>query len=209
MSGLSVQNLSEMRTKLKAWADRGDISDSVFNDFINISIEKANRFLRLEERVVESSRPVVDGNFSLPDDYMETKNLYVTVGDETLALERKTDAFVQANQSVPYGYSLVYPRWFAREGSTINIAPSSSSVENVRLTYWPTLEALTTDTSTNWMITDASVAVLYGALSEVGNYIMDEDMVAKWDSKFAMELQSIQEQSDKEKWSGNTLAVSP
>lgn len=215
MAGLSVADLQGMRTKVKDWADRNDLDDSLYDDFINIAIAKANRVLRLEERVTKIVLSVSDGRFNLPADYIETKNVFVDVAGKRWALERKTDAFTQSIQSIDFNWyptdhgSYSYPKYFAREGSSMNIGPNPETVDTVDLYYWAKTQPLITDGATNWMIQDAATAVLYGALSEVGNFVMDDDMMMKWKQEFELELTAMQAESDKEHWSGDTLAVMP
>ena len=213
MAGLPVTDLEGMRGKVLDWADRTDLADSLYDDFINIAIDKANRFLRLEDRVVIPTLPVTDGQVNVPDSYLETKNIFVEANDRKWALERKSDAEVQALKNRPYGYTTWdtyqgYPSYFARSGSVFNLAPNEASIDEVELAYWAEVEALVDNTDTNWLITDATTAILYGSLVELSNYIMDEEAAAQWDAKFAAELQLLQTQSDEEKWSGNTISIS-
>lgn len=205
MAGISVADLSGMRTLVKDWADRTDISDSVIDNFINIAVQRANRLTKIPAIESTSTISLVAGAVPLPSDYLETKQLTVTVGGVVYHLSPKSIQFVETSNSQLTGT----PEWFARKEGNLLLAPSSSAVSEVELYYWQELPTLTADIDTNWYVTDGTTAILYGALKELGVYIQDEEYAASWEGQFINTLNEIQSQYDKAEWSGNTLSILP
>ena len=201
---MASQTLLELRTSVKAWSNRSDISDTLIDDFINVGMARAIRKLRLP--IMESSSTITletDGSALIPRDYLEAIDLRVTVSGVTYTLERKDISQVQEWRSLTGA-----PKYFARRGTSFILAPEDSSVTQVQLYYYITFQPLVEDTDTNWFITDAPEMLLYGALAELALYVRDEIAASTWEAKFQNSLESIQDLADGAQWSGSTLSIS-
>lgn len=202
---MAQQTLADLRTRVQSWSNRGDISDTLYNDFINIALARVLRNIRLP--IMESSATITletDGSALLPRDYLEAIDLRVTVSGTTYSLERKDISEVQEIASNFTGY----PKYFARRGTSLYLAPAPDGVTEVDLYYYITLQPLVQDTDTNWFVADAPELLLYGALSEIALYVRDEIGAAQWEAKFQAHGAELQQLADKAQWSGGTLSVS-
>lgn len=203
MAGLSVTDLAGMRALVKDWADRSDLGDSIIDNFINIAVQRANRLTKVPAIEAVATIPLVNDDVPLPSDYLESKQLTVTLGGVVRHLERKDIHFVESLASAVPGN----PEFFARKLTNFVLAPRPQSVTEAELYYWRELDSLVDDVDTNWYITDGSTAILYGALKELGVYISDEQYAASWEGQFQNALVEIQRQYDTSEWSGDTLSV--
>ena len=204
MSGIPISDLSEMRALVKDWGDRSDISDSIIDSFINITVQRLNKQTKLAALEAIVTIPVVDSLAALPSDYLEAKALFVESGGHTFPLNRKSIQFVESSANKTSNV----PCYFARTATDLMLAPTAASVTECELHYWILLDSLVNDTDTNFYLTDGTTATLYGSLKELSVYISDEETESTWEQQFQSAMLELQIVDDKEAWSGDTLAVS-
>lgn len=202
---MAIQTLADLRERVKAWANRTDISDDLYTDFINIALARALRSVnippmeRLQTVIVNS-----DGNVSIPHDYKEAISLFYQYAGKNRRVMRKADHYVLEKQGV---LTTAYPQYYATVGANIYTSPALAQGETLTLQYYRILSPLVTDTDTNWFVTDAPEVLVYGALVEVFGYVRETEEMVKWEAKFVSHLTEIQNMSDKEMWSGSTLTI--
>lgn len=200
---MAVNNLGELRTLVKDWSNRTDISNSVIDSFINIAQDRANRILRLPILEGFSTISVSNNTLLLPADYLEAKSLVVTVNGKAVELERKDLAFVTQQQN-----NQGNPKYFARKQSKFIIAPTSD-VSSADLYYYYVAANLVNDTDTNWFVEHGTDLLLYGALSELSLYTKNTEDALQWEAKFKATAQDIMKMADDADWSGSTIGIIP
>jgi hypothetical protein len=200
---MAVNNLGELRTLVKDWSNRTDISNSVIDSFINIAQDRANRILRLPILEGFSTISVSNNTLLLPADYLEAKSLVVTVNGKAVELERKDLAFVTQQQN-----NQGNPKYFARKQSKFIIAPTSD-VSSADLYYYYVAADLVNDTDTNWFVEHGTDLLLYGALSELSLYTKNTEDALQWEAKFKATAQDIMKMADDADWSGSTIGIIP
>lgn len=200
---MAVNNLGELRTLVKDWSNRTDISNSVIDSFINIAQDRANRILRLPILEGFSTISVSNNTLLLPTDYLEAKSLVVTVNGKAVELERKDLAFVTQQQN-----NQGNPKYFARKQSKFIIAPTSD-VSSADLYYYYVAADLVNDTDTNWFVEHGTDLLLYGALSELSLYTKNTEDALQWEAKFKATAQDIMKMADDADWSGSTIGIIP
>ena len=200
---MAVNNLGELRTLVKDWSNRTDISNSVIDSFINIAQDRANRILRLPILEGFSTISVSNNTLLLPADYLEAKSLVVTVNGKAVELERKDLAFVTQQQN-----NQGNPKYFARKQSKFIIAPTSD-VSSADLYYYYVAADLVNDTDTNWFVEHGTDLLLYGALSELSLYTKNTEDALQWEAKFKATAQDIMRMADDADWSGSTIGIIP
>lgn len=202
---MAIQTLSDLRTRVKDWANRTDISDELVDDFINVAQARANRILRLP--VLEGLVTLTldsEGNATLPRDYLEAKELRVSSGGMDVALERKDIHFVEELKSRNDGL----PLYFGRKFNEFVFAPNPQNVTDISLYYYIVLDSLVGNDATNWFVTDAPEMLLYGALTELFLYVKNPTAAGQWEAKFRAAMEELQAMADGADWSGDTLSIS-
>jgi hypothetical protein len=197
-----------IREAIKQWSQRKNIPDDVLNDFIEISLSKANRALRVASLETYTAIKVTEEGYALlPSNFLEAKQCTVTYNGAILNLERKSIQEVDSYSNI--ASSGMPPKYFAKFKDYIRISPWSMGDENYcTLYYYYAIPSMDSDTSTNWFTMYAADLLLYGALVELCSYTRDAEGVALWDIKFNTTINLIQSVEDREAWSGSTLAVS-
>ena len=202
---MASQNLADLRTRVKDWSNRRDLSDDLLTDVINVAQARLNRLLRLPVLESESTITILDGNnVLLPRDYLEAIQLKVVSGDRVINLERKDIQEVEELASKSTGT----PCYFGRRGPNLVLAPTPANITEATLYYYIALQPLVLDGDTNWFVVDLPEALLYGALTEISLYLRDEIGAAQWEAKFQAAAREAQRMADEAQWSGGPLAIS-
>lgn len=203
-----MSSRGSIRAAVKQWSQRKNIPDDVLNDFIEIGLSRATWALRIPPLERFASITISDTGFAqLPADYMEVKELYVTVNGKSKLLERKSINEVESLSNVNFSGTL--PELFARFGNYFKIAPWSLGTGTQAGLYYYGIETkMEDDGATNWFCQYAPNVLLYGALQELCDYTRDPEGAALWGNKFTNEINILQAVEDKAAWSGSSLAVS-
>lgn len=202
---MAIQTLVDLRERVKAWANRTDITDDLYDDFINIALARALRSINIPPMEKMLNVTVAsDGTIPIPADYKEAISLFYVYAGKNRRVMRKPDHYVIEKQNV---LATSYPQYFATIGKSIHTVPTLAQGEVLELQYYSVLKPLSLDTDTNWFVTDAPEVLLYGALVEVFGYIRETEEMVKWEAKFATHLIELQNMTDKEAWSGSTLTI--
>lgn len=204
---LTETNKQGIRNSVKQWSQRKTIPDEVLNDFIELAMSRANRLLRIPPLEAMTSISLSDaGNGQLPANFLEAISLSVEVEGDVIYLDRKSILEVDTlSNTSDQGY---LPTSFARIGNYIKIAPwNLGDTYSADLYYYYAVPPMNNDLDTNWFTLYAPEVLLYGAMSELSDYVRDVDGHQLWTQKFETAVSLLQAVEEKAKWSGSTLAV--
>jgi len=202
---MAIQTLADLRTRVVDWSNRKDLSNAQVDDFINIAQTRLIRLLRIPPFEATATINFTNTNkLAVPQDFIEAINLTVTTNNRTTELERKDITFVQQRAHVEG-----IPRYFSRRGLDFEVAPKPAQVTNATLFYMATFLPLIVDLDSNFLVTDAPDAMLYGALTELGLFTKNQASAAIWEAKFQSAALELQKMADDAEWSGSTISVLP
>jgi hypothetical protein len=200
-----MANRGELRSSIKEYSQRKNIPDATINGFIELAMSKANRMLRIPPLEAYSTIPVsVDGYFTIPDDYLETKELSLDINGYRRILERKSI------NEVDYMYARRGgdPCIFGRIGNQMRIAPWGLEDTSIGMYYSNIIPAMVDDQQTNWLTEYAPEILLYGGLAELSKYTRDDEGTQRWTSQFTEAVNIIQGTEDRSEWRGSSIGVS-
>lgn len=72
------------------------------------------------------------------------------------------------------------PRYFTIFGTEMELAPTPAEAHTLEMVYRANIPALTASNTTNWLLTLAPDAYLYGALLEAAPYMKDRSLIDVW-----------------------------
>lgn len=100
------------------------------------------------------------------------------------------------------------PTHYSIVGSQLRFWPApSEAYPNSRLTYWRVIPALSGANTTNWLLTQAYDAYLYGALVNAASFLGDKRLTA-WAAQFDAALSALEAADHTESY-GQGLQVRP
>jgi len=195
-------NKGEIRAHFKALLNRTDCSDALADTFIDQSIARAQRVLRIPpmEKTQTYNLTASTSTLIIPADFLEIIDMYYANTNLTRVPLSK---YVEMSQPAESGT----PRYFTREGENIKIYPYPTS-GSISMNYYGQFTEMTADTDENDLAIIASDLITYGALGYASDYFLDE-RGPLFETKFVQFLSELQEQANDAEVSGTVQAMQP
>lgn len=128
------------------------------------------------------------GTVNLPADYLGPVSLLLDVQDRELdAVTLRTLNTLRTDRDS----TAAEPRAYALTGTQFKFSPIPDQTYAATLTYFAKIAALTTDGSTNWVLTNYPSVYLYGALMFMAPVIQEDERVALWQSLYVQALSQL------------------
>ena len=171
---MPITTYSELQTAISGFLNRSDLT-SVIPDFISLAEADLNRRVR-HWRMEARTTITIDARFEdLPSDWLETVRFHLTTGD-THAMEPASQAEMirmrQARQD-----SAGRPAYYSLTGGQFEFFPTPDATYTGELVYLAKIPALSVGAPTNWLLTQAPDAYLYGSLVQANPYLKDSPEV--------------------------------
>ena len=192
---MSITNKGTLRTAVLAelvWDTSLDTRVDEWTDRLTASL---NRDLRVKDMLTTATGTLTAGTATLaqPSDFLSVESFYITTGGESIM---QTFVTPTALEQTVASDSSGQPTHIAVIGSNFKLKPIPDSAYNYTLLYYQNVPVLTTDTDTNWVLTNHPDAYLYGVLVFGGIYLNDS-RVQEWSTLFTRALQGIRGESDR------------
>lgn len=184
---MSIANYSDLRGSVANWLHRQDLTANI-PDFIAMAEIRLSRDLRVSPLVASSSLTVTANGTSvdLPDDFMEIINLRLSSSGAELHYVPPDTLDRVSGGSAPWAYTL-------RSG-LVEMAPAWVAGGNLTMFYMKKELPLSDSNATNWYITNAPDALLYGALLEASPYLMSDNRVDIWEKFYSRAINALNSQ---------------
>lgn len=180
-------NKAQIRSQFKALLNRNDCSDSLANTFIDQTIGRLQRTLRvpsMEKAETITFTAALPDSFILPNDFLGIKELYFIQAPYSKSLERlELGRFLEINA---LGGSV--PQYYCRVQNSMKVKPAQAGMV-IYMVYYGEIPDLVEDTDENFLTQIASDLLIYGALSFACDYFVDERKAA-----FAEQYKTIYEE---------------
>jgi len=145
-----------------AYSGRDDIAH-LFARFVELAEVKFNRGLRVADMERTSTLPLAGGEGTLPADFLEARQVLAPGGRVLRAQPLAELSALETSGGAPIGYAIV--------GNRIRVRPKGA--EELELTYYARIPALTVADPGNWLIDKAPDVYLYGLVEEVAIWERD------------------------------------
>jgi hypothetical protein len=162
--------------------------------FVQLSEAKFNRTLFVRQ-MEERSTALIDTTddepefISLPSDFQSMRRIRLSSVTGKPRLE-----FLSGVQMDEFRFSegnvAGQPRYFTIIGSEIELLPTPDSNYTIEMVYRKNVPALLSN-STNWLLTLAPDAYLYGALLEASPYLKNDQRIPVWAAGFSNAIDGL------------------
>lgn len=196
-------NKGELRAHFKALLNRSDCSDALSNTFVDQSITRIQRVLRIpamEKQQTYSVASIGTPSIVFPSDMLEVLDIYF---DATAMVRIPLHEMLQLKKTGETGV----PRFFCRQQGTLLVFPVPTS-GTIYLNYYGQFADMVEDTDENQLAQFASDLIIYGALGYASDWFLDE-RAGQFDQKYAQFMSEIQEQANDAELSGSVQVVRP
>lgn len=201
---MALSSYSELREAVAVWLNRPDVEQAIplLIALAEADINRRLRHWQMEERATAE----MDTQYSaVPSDWVETIR-FQTAGDGTRPLELISRAQMldrRANARDAVGR----PQFYTMSAGQFEVFPTPDQTYNAELLYFARVPALSDAAPTNWLLTAASDAYLYGALVHSAPYLQDDARSAVWASFYQSAIDALNRASDDAKYSGSGLRM--
>lgn len=191
---MAITNYSNLQTAVANWLGRSDLTTYI-PDFITLAESRIYRELRIRAMEAALSDTIASGVIAVPSDYLEMKTLNISHANRLYNLERRDADWIY--QAYPSRVSDGIPCFYAVDGSNIVFGPYPDSTYSVVGTYYKRLTALSSS-STNWFTTNAPDLLLFASLCEAEPFLVNDNRVTLWESKYQQAKTEIEREEKRE-----------
>lgn len=179
---MSINNFADLQTAAANWLARDDLTSRIL-EFVTLSEAEFNRKIRTRQMMVTQTTTPSSSQFDLPTGYLSWVYVRANINGAINDLE-----YVHPTQ-----FANLYPtaqadpaRVFTVQGTTDNVGVvkfTPSEATTIDFTYYQKITALSTDNTSNWLLSAHPDVYLAGALTEGYAYTKDYDQAAIWKTR--------------------------
>lgn len=216
-----ITDYGSLKSTVEEWLARSDLT-SYIDTFIQLAeIEMyGDKDLRIRAQEEEFDDQIDGyGRLELPSDYLGLKHIYID-RSPVMFLERVSPEYIyerygrrtadSTESTIWVGGKVGYPKFVAREATELIFGPYPAEEYNVKGIYYKRLDELSSDTDTNWYLTNAPDLYLYGALCHSEGFTKDKrirEMLPVWQEKYAKARRRVRNDQRWEDSSGSSRAA--
>ena len=172
---MAISNYTDLQSAVLAWVVRtGDAESSTrVTDFISLYESDANRRIRIRQNMLTTPLTLVSGtaSVSLPSDFLE--EIELNYDDTAISLTR--GSFNDIDRAQTADSQAGRPSLYGITSSSITFETEADVNYTVNLRYYKKWD-IATDT-TNWLLTNAPDAYLFGSVAEAAMFIRDDTLL--------------------------------
>lgn len=201
---MTVATYAELQTAMADFLNRDDLT-SIIPTFIRLAESRIDRDLRHWRQEKRSTTTFSTQYSIIPTDYLRPIRLQILDGS-TSAVEPISTAQMLQLRGDTYDQT-GRPTHYALTAGGIELYPTPDMSYNASLVYYGRIAALSTSNTTNWLLTEAPDAYLYGALVHSAPYLKDEAKTALWDGLYKAAMDNLNSTSEDAKYGGSGLKL--
>lgn len=169
---MALANYTDLKAAVASWIVRSDLTSQI-PDFIRLYESDANRRIRIRQNMTTTQLTLAQGasSVNLPSDFLE--EIELNYDDTAETLTRAPFDEIDRLQTADSGAGR--PFLYAITGSTIVFETEADTAYTLNLRYYEKWD-IETDT-TNWLLTNAPDAYLFGSLAEAAMYVHDDRLL--------------------------------
>lgn len=195
---MALSTYTELQASIASWLNRDDLAASI-RDFIALTEAQFQRDVR-HRQMVQTANLTVSGRYlDLPADHLQTIRVDVN-GNRVTAISN--DDMLERRYT---GSGSGEPRNYAPIGTQIEFYPTADASYPVTLQYYARIPALTDVAPTNWLLTAAPDAYLYGALMHAAPFLVEDMRVQTWGGLYAAAVQNLNDTDEMGRWGGSLV----
>jgi hypothetical protein len=196
---MALSTKAELRTSLKNWSKRTDLTDAELDDFITLCEAEFNRVIRIPANETRDSAFAISAAVTaLPTGFREFRRIHINelggYGLQLISPQAAADYYDNDTPAPPKSYLIT--------GSNIQVFPAPDGSYTADIIYFKAFDALT-DSVTNAIFTNYPDVYLWGGLLQMMPYIGDDERAPLWASKYQDAIRAIIEEGYRTRWRGS------
>lgn len=201
---MTVATYAELQTSVADFLNRDDLT-SVIPTFVRLAESRIDRDLRHYRQEKRSTAQLNSQYSAIPTDYLSTIRIQILDGS-TSAIEPISTAQMLQLRDDNYDQT-GRPTHYALTAGGLELYPTPDQAYNISWVYYGRVAALSVSNTTNWLLTEAPDAYLYGTLVHSAPYLKDDAKIAVWDSLYKAAMDNLNSTSQDAKYGGSGLTM--
>lgn len=210
---MSIATYGDLKAAVTSWLNRSNLSSSV-PDFIALAetrIAYGSKEANLQSeplriRAMETSTDITISAqaASLPSGFLQPRRLYISstpnIEVDYLTPASFWDNWISSDSGIPTKYTV--------EGEQFIFGPSPDTSYTGKSLYYKKFDALSADGDTNWLLTNASGAYLFGTLIEAFSFTRNLEQAQYAYNKFVGIINGLNGSDKADRYPGPWTATS-
>lgn len=199
-----LADYDELKAAIADFLNREDLT-AVIPTFIRLAESRIDRDLRHWRQERRSTAQLNAQYSEIPSDFMQPIRFQIT---DLPTNELKPVSMAQLLQMRGDRNDRAgRPEYYALTAGSIELFPTPDAQYNASLVYYGRVPALSVSNTTNWLLTEAPDAYLYGSLVHAAPYLKDDSRLTVWESLFKLAIDTLNLSSSDAKWGGSGLQM--
>lgn len=197
----TITNYTTLQSTIADYLNRGDLTAQI-PTFIQLAEADFNTRLRTREMIIRAEATSDKEFVQLPSDWVEAINLQIVGGKSPLRFVTldEADRMVASEQFTQVvAYSLM--------NGAIELVPAPGNNVDIEMVYYGKITPLSSQVSTNWLLTKAPDVYLYGSLMHAQPFLMDDQRMPVFAALYNARIDALNEESMKSTHSGSPLVA--
>lgn len=202
---MSISTYDELKSAVADFLNREDLTSAI-PTFISLAESRLDRELRHWKQTKRATVVLsTQYNDVLPADFLQPVRLQLTDGPtgEVSPISVAQMLQLRGERSDQPGK----PTNYALTAEDLEIYPTPDATYNASLVYFARTTPLSTGNQTNWLLTEAPDAYLYGSLLHAAPYLKDDARLAVWESLYKLASDALNTSSDDARFGGTGLRM--
>lgn len=189
-----------LKSDIADWLNDSDV-DGMEATFVRLAEASIRRDVRVRAMETSATITITNGTASVPDGFISARRLILdnttTWALDYLVPEVLYSTYIYNESGSAIAYTI--------EGDSLIFRPSAS--ESAKLLYTKAFDALSDDTDTNWLLTNAYDVYLYGSLMHSAPWLKEDQRAGVWASAYRAAVDALNKQDNWGRFSGSPLKV--
>ena len=205
----TITDYGSLKAHLADTLNRDDLT-SVIPQFVEFAMADLNRKLRVRQQMVRAQGDVFSGNdkIRLPANFLAMRNIQVNT-DPIRGLEYATPERMDELRQSYNGGANGEPVYYTVMGDNIFVVPTPDGTYQLEIGYFRDIPTLTSDSDTNFVITDHPDLITYGSLMHSAPYLQDDSRLQVWATLYSTALEATMEANKRALFSGSRQSNKP
>lgn len=198
---MAIDNYGELKTAIANWLQRDDLTDRIV-EFVSLTEDLIGRELRVRAMETTADLTISSQTTSLPTGFVQQRRLYLDNDASRLEYFPPEDFWIRNAKS-----ETGVPRLYTIEGDNLVVSPSPDTSQTFKLLHYKTFDPLSSDSDTNWVLSNARGLYLFGALLEASMFLEDETGAIKWSVRWDNLLEKVHTADAKDRFPLGSLQM--
>ncbi|MFQ6186356.1 hypothetical protein ACLMJV_31200 [Sinorhizobium meliloti] len=195
---MTISDYASLLVDAGEYSGREDIAHN-FPRFLGLAELKLNRGLRVADMEVTDEISLIDGEGALPADFLEAREVKNASGIpiRAISLQQLTNSYMDRVGTPAAAYAIV--------GNTIRVRPVSEN--DLTVTYYARIPALTPSNPTNWLLEKAADVYLFALVNEIAIWGKDVEGATAAQQLLMLAISGLKIEDERSRWGNAQMVV--